>query len=384
MWYYSEMISEAKKPKILYIITKSNWGGAQQYVYDFATNLDKNRYDIAVAFGEGGTLKTKLNESGIRTIQIPFLERDINIIKEIRSFFFLVSLFVKEKPDIIHLNSSKIGALGAFAGRLTGVKRIIFTAHAWAFTEDRAIASRGAILFLHWLTVLFTHKTIAVSEKTKKELVWMPFVAHKIEVIHNGIAPIHFLDRGSAKKILGIDEEPLWIGTISELHQNKGLDFLIAAIVELKKDPQPLPPFKVMIISDGEEKKNLEELIAKNSLTESVFLKGYVADAKIYLKAFDICTLTSRKEGFPYFVLEAGQAEVPLLASAVGGIPEAVHQLESGILVKTGNIKEIRDGLKILILEKDRRTSLASALKKEVEKSFTLDKMISETEKLYK
>src|SRR5688572_22606349 len=115
------------KKKILYIITKSNWGGAQKYVHDLATGLPKEQFDVAVAFGHAspeatqakrgtGSLKERLDVAGIRTISIPRLGRDIQLIDESAVFFSLVKLIRNEKPDVIHLNSPKIGGLGALAG----------------------------------------------------------------------------------------------------------------------------------------------------------------------------------------------------------------------------------------------------------------------------
>src|SRR3989344_323690 len=103
------------KKKILFVITKSNWGGAQKYVFDLATNLPKEEFEPVVACGGGGMLAKRLRAEKIRVVEVPSLERDISFIKEIRAFFFLWKLFQKEKPDVVHLNSSKAAALGALA-----------------------------------------------------------------------------------------------------------------------------------------------------------------------------------------------------------------------------------------------------------------------------
>jgi hypothetical protein len=86
---------ENKKIKILYVITKSNWGGAQRYVYDLATNLPQEKFDVAVVFGGEGELLPKLKEAGIRTILIQKLQRDIGIVNDIASFFSLIKIFLK-------------------------------------------------------------------------------------------------------------------------------------------------------------------------------------------------------------------------------------------------------------------------------------------------
>ncbi|NQV93114.1 glycosyltransferase, partial [Candidatus Kaiserbacteria bacterium] len=143
-----------KKKKILFIITKSNFGGAQRYVYDIARSLSPDAFDVVVAFGGEGLLKDKLAHAKIRTVPIEDLERDINIFNEIDVFFQLLKLYRVEKPDIVHLNSSKIGGIGALAGRIAQVPLIIFTAHGWAFNEERSWGARKIIAFLYWITLI--------------------------------------------------------------------------------------------------------------------------------------------------------------------------------------------------------------------------------------
>ena len=167
------------------------------------------------------------------------------------------------------------------------------------------------------------------------------------------------------------------IGTISELHKNKGLDFLISACADLPEN------VSVYIIGDGEEKENLVKQIEKLGLQKKVFLLGRIENARKYLKAFDIFTLTSRTEALPYAFLEAGLAGLPVVTSRVGGIPEIVENEKNGILVEVGNVAEIAKSLKNLVLEPQKRASFGLALREKIEKEFSLEKMIFETEKFY-
>ena len=102
------MHQKHNKTKVLYIITKSNWGGAQRYVYDMAMGISKNGYEAVVALGGNGTLKEKLGGAGIRTITIPNLERNVNIFSEWKVFFDLLKIYRIERPNVIHLNSTSI------------------------------------------------------------------------------------------------------------------------------------------------------------------------------------------------------------------------------------------------------------------------------------
>jgi glycosyltransferase involved in cell wall biosynthesis len=274
-----------------------------------------------------------------------------------------------------------MGLVGGAAGRLCGIPQIIFTLHGLASNEDRPFLSRKFFLFLHWLTILLSHVTIAVSEKTKKDLRGLPFVRRKIFVVHNGVEKINFEEKIAARKYLAelAQTEPteIIIGTISELHKNKGLDFLISACLNLPEETT------VYIVGDGEEKSNLSKQIEKLGLEKKVFLLGQVENAKKYLKAFDIFTLTSRTEALPYVLLEAGSAGLPVVVSRVGGIPEIIENEKSGILAEAGNVSEIAKSLKNLVLEPQKRAELGHALQEKVDRDFSLQKMIEETEKIY-
>jgi len=139
-----------KRTKIFYLITKGNFGGAQRYVYELASSLPTSDYEVSVILGEGETLAKKLAEKNIRTIRLPELGRDINLGGDWSVFWSLYRIFRRERPDIIHLNSSKIGGLGSLAGRLAGVKKIIFTGHGWPFNEKRPWLQKKIISFYHF------------------------------------------------------------------------------------------------------------------------------------------------------------------------------------------------------------------------------------------
>ncbi len=378
------MPSVKAKQKILFIVTKGNWGGVQRYVYDLTTHLPEKSFDVVVAMGEGVILPLRLTEAGVRNISLPSLGRDVKLVDDLKTFFTLRRLFRAEKPNIVHLNSSKAGAMGALAGRLARVSKIIFTAHGWAWNEDRSKISRLVITFLHWLTVILAHETIVVAETTRRQMLRFPFTRRKMVVINNGISILdtHFLDRETARReLLGevATGEPnsLWIGTISELHSNKGLQYLIQAIKILNKS------LTVVVIGEGEERERLEKYIKLLNLEHQIHLVGRKDNAAKYLKAFDFFTLTSITEAFPYVILEAGAAGLPVVASGVGGIPEIITSMQSGILVKPRQPSEIAKAIEFLLTYPDKANQFGQELKRVVEKNFSTSKMVKETVAIY-
>lgn len=373
--------------KVYYVITKANWGGAQRYVYDLATNLPKDKFVPIIVCGGNGTLVDKAEAAEIQVIKLPGLGRDVNVWNDFLVFLALIKLFKKEKPAIIHLNSSKIGGLGSLAGRIARVPKIIFTAHGWAFNEARPKWQKKVIAFLHWLTIRFSHRVITVAQIEAEQVATWPKIRGKIKTIYNGISPLPFLYRDTAREQLLARYPSLmpyrnqfWIGTIGELHQNKDFVNAIGAIALLKRQ---YPEVRYLIIGEGEQKSKLESLITEFELEKNVFLLGPIPDAPKYLKAFDLFLLNSRKEGLPYVILEAGLAGLPVVATRVGGIPEIITKDQTGVLVPPEEAEATAEAIEALMSNGLEREILGRNLETFVRNNFSLEQMVEKTVALY-
>ena len=354
-------MNQARK-KVLYLITKATWGGAQRYVYDLATHLPKEKFEVIVAFGQAGKLANDLATAGIETRQLPSLGRDIAFFSDVISFFQILSLLRRERPDVLHLNSSKAAALGALASRLCGIKKIIFTVHGWPFKEPRNSFSKFIIYVLSCLTALLSHETITVSERDRHIGEHMWFVKNKMEWIPLGIQTQEILSRDKASSILSIVTKRPRIVTIAELTANKGIKFGIEAIALLRQTNIDVEYF---IIGEGEERKALEQLAIGRGISDRVHFLGFVPDANRYLNAFDTFLLPSLKEGMPYVLLEAATADIPIVATPAVDVDFVVKRVPIGAA-----------------------HAIADTLKETPEKTFSrytfsLDKMVEETAKVY-
>jgi glycosyltransferase involved in cell wall biosynthesis len=301
------------RTKVLFLITKGTWGGAQRYVYDLATNIPRDRFDAVVAYGTRGKLAEDLTAAGIRTLQLASLGRDVAAISDIKSFFELRRCLRNERPDVLHLNSSKAAALGALAGRIAGVKKVIFTVHGWPFRENRDAFSRAVIWLVSWFTALCSTNVICVSEFDLQQAKKMPFVGKKSVRIYNGI-DLH-MQFGSGDIIRSKFPAGAKItGLIGELTKNKNQQALIG------RARNDLAMY-VAIVGDGEDRVKLESLVERYDLGDRVKFFGFVPAAEA-LKGFDLFMLPSLKEGLPYVLIEARLAGVPIAAHGVGGVPE--------------------------------------------------------------
>lgn len=320
---------QKEQRKILYIITKSSWGGAQRYVYDLAEHFNEKN-GVSVAFGKnefGGDniFENKLQEKNIRSIELKEIERDIKILGDIKGFFALIKLLRKEKPDIVHLNSSKIGGLGALAARISRIEKIIFTTHGLPFLEKRDFIAHNAVKIFSLLTVALSTNTICVSKCEYRKLTKYKLFRKKIHKIYNGIKKPDFLSREQARTELAekfnipIKDDTYIIGSIAELTHTKGL---MKFLKKLRKRKNKGRKFMYIHFGTGELADKLREKTHKLELTKNVFWLGFVPNASKYLKALDLFTLPSRKEGLPYVLLEAKMAGIKIKANKVGGVEE--------------------------------------------------------------
>ncbi len=371
--------------KILYVITKSNFGGAQRYVYELAVAMREAGHRVAVASAADGILVDKLKAAGVTHYPIKSFQRDINPRKELGVISELNACLKDFRPDVIHLNSSKAGLIGAIVSRFQRVPKIIYTSHGWAFNEDRNLIEKSIFGLLHWLTVLFSHRTIVVSNALQAQL-HGPFIKKKMEVIHLGREyPNHF-NKGEAREALAKYNEELsdhlsdsWTGTIAELHPVKQHEITIRAIARLANRGIIV---RHIIIGDGQEKNKLEELINELSLQKNVFLLGSIDEASAYLKAFDVFVLSSRSEAFGYVILEAAQAGLPIVASNVGGIPEIVQDGSSATLIKNQSGLNFAEGINGYLSDPLKATEHANMANRRA-KEFSFANMVTGTETLY-
>ena len=179
----------SKKQKILYLATLAEWGGAQTYIFDLATSL-RNKYDILVALGgkQNGELIKRLTKLNIPVYYLENLQRSVNFYRDWLAFWNIVKLLKQTKPDIVHLNSSKAGSLGALAAKCCKIKKVIYTVHGLVLNEPLTLPKKIFYWLAEWLSAKFKNNLICVSEYDKKSLLKYKISRpKKIVVIHNGL-----------------------------------------------------------------------------------------------------------------------------------------------------------------------------------------------------
>lgn len=197
----------------------------------------------------------------------------------------------------------------------------------------------------------------------------------KAVVVYNGLPPAEPSPQTPSS------DQALVIGCVARMDAAKGVFNLLEAFRQLLKNH---PQLRLVLVGAGDGSTSLAKLVAEHGLTNSVTLAGhYSGDVSQLLSQFDIFAFPSLWEGFPYSILEAMRAGLPIISTNVGGIPEAITDGVEGLLVSPGSVNELTNGLERLIKDQQLRVSLATHARHRFETDFTLEQMASRVKRIF-
>lgn len=315
--------------KIIYLITKTEVGGAQVHLGYLLEEGKKFGFDVLVVSSGTGWLKEKTEKLGFRFIENRFFANSWNPLKHINSVFFLRKIIKKEKPDIVHAHSGAAGFIGRIAS--IGLSKKVFTAHGWSFTKGTPLFRRTIAILAENLITPFTDKIITVSNNdyflARKRIF---FSKNKIEVIWNGIEIPQ-----NVNYFLPKINEKIKILFVGRLVPPKEPVKILEAISTFPKEVRQR--FEVSIIGTGKEGFLIEAFIKEKGKDITVKMLGDVPNERIgeIYQSSHIFALPTRWEGLPMTIIEAMSYGLPVVASDVGGIKEAIGE-GAGVLIKKG------------------------------------------------
>ncbi len=375
------------KPKLLYLITSSAWGGAERYVARLAAAA-RSGFDVTVAAGSSARSELfKALPNGIRTFEIPALRRPISPWNDLKAVNAVRKMIDREGYALIHSNSSKAGLIAALAVRLSKRRpALIFTAHGWGFLERRPFPFRLLMLASEKLASLWRSATIVLTETERAVALDKDLsVPARLHLIPLGIDPdeIAFLGRDAAltelSKACGVPAFERIIGTIANSYPAKNLPMLLEAFDAVAGE---FPDVDLVVIGDGPK---MPELLARRSglaHRARICLPGALPDAARLLKAFDLFILPSTKEGLPWAILEASLAGVPIIATRVGALPELIEDGETGLLIPPADRERLVSAIRSVLAGQDLSQKLKSGAPRIAERR-SGSSMVASTLELY-
>lgn len=368
------------KKKLIYFTDTVAYGGAEEYLKILAMGV-KSEFKTTVAMPKRDGTKELVEEIRDAGIDVDYIETSNT--KPRQSLWNSFLYFLKERPDIVHfiLTWPPFCRYPLLAARILNLR---------CFLTEQLVPKNYQLrkydIFYKRLAYSAVKKAIAVSYENRQNLVSIfGLPEDKITVVHNGIDLSRFqnLDSNRLEKIgkeLQIPEDALIITTIGRLHQQKGHEYLI------KASKIVLSQFKdaiFLVVGEGELEDELQRMTNSLGLGDNFRHTGRRKEIPEILGLTDIFVLPSLFEGLPLVILEAMAAGKPVIASNISGIPEAVIDGATGILVPSQNEKELAGAILDLLTNSIKRKLMGENGKERASKYFSHKRMIEMTKRLY-
>jgi glycosyltransferase involved in cell wall biosynthesis len=365
--------------KVVHVVTRLDLGGAQQNTLYTVAHLDRSRFEPVLVAGEGGVLDAEA--ASCRTVFLSSLVHPVSPLRDVLAYLELTSLFLHEKPSVVHTHSSKAGILGRFAAFTAGVPVIVHTYHGFGFHDRQNGLVKAMYVFLERLACRVSTALIYVSRANQDYA-----ARHGLppgELIRSGVKLSELpaaVDKARLKMGAGIGMHKPLVVSIGNLKPQKNAGDFVAVAAKVCA---ALPEARFYFIGDGPQRRELEARVFALGLEGRVLLPGWRRDAAQWLAAADAFVMTSLWEGLPRSLVEAMASGVPPLCYAVDGVSDLIVDGANGVSVAPGDVDALADRL-IRVLQDDAlRTKLGRAAAASIGPEFDIDGMVRAQERLY-
>jgi L-malate glycosyltransferase len=291
------------------------------------------------------------------------------------SIFKLWKIARQFQPDLIHAHDSRTLGLAAILKllgqevKLVAARRVAFQIRKnifWRLKYQRAV-----------------DRIITVSKFIREQLLKAGIGSDKVEVVYDGWTSDEVGSgeaRSLARRSFGLTESEWVLGCIGQFTSEKGHEVLIRGVKKLRERCQKV---RLVLVGDGPLRKRYERMIGELGLVSQVIFPGFVTDLNCLVPAFDLFVFPSLSEGLGSTLLMVMAHHVPVCASRVGGIPELVIEGETGSLFEPGDAQALADTVLKCTHDRALTQKMAETAYHRVKSEFSVERMVSETYKIY-
>lgn len=371
----------ARRPRVLHLIVNFESGGTERQAVELLKRIDQDRYDVKLAvLRNRGPLAEEIEAQFPNIPEFPLTSfYDANFIKQVGR---LREFIKQEQIDILHAHDFYSDMLGVVAARSVGIKVI---ASQRNLQQSDRISHRIGQRFISAVA----HRMLVNSNAIRQHLMinWKT-PSDKIVLVRNGLRDFSELYCGQWQRPthdelcweLGVDKNSKLVGCVANLRPVKGHQYLIDAAAQVIKE---IPNAHFVLIGEGELRNDIQSQAQQLGIADHVHLMGYRADAPKLQTAFDLSVLSSLHEGLPNSVMEAMAARVPVVATAVGGVPELIIDGETGYLARPVDAQNLALNITTALLDERGSAAIAARGHYFVTNKFGMHRMVNEVENLY-
>ena len=359
---------------IAHLLTRGDvFGGAQSHVRDLTLELRRLGHEVTVLTGAPGVFTDQLRQVGIPCLQVRSLVRPLQPHRDVAAFIQLSSALCHLKPDVLCAHTAKAGSLGRAVARLLDIP-CVFTPHGWSMFDRNSLKWNPLFYGAERLAGRLGARVINVCDFERQFAEKCRVCpTNKLEVVHNGIAEIpltrkYSLDTQPPLIVMG---RPLRSSAKGSLHPAPGAFRFLC----LK--------WSLLLVGEGELQPQFMAQVAALGLSDRVRILPPETNIARLLMEAQIYVLSTHFEALPISILEAMRASLPVVATDVGGISESVHNEETGLLARYGDVGHLKDALAQLIAHPALRRALGNAGHQVWSEQFTASTMAARTIEVY-
>jgi glycosyltransferase involved in cell wall biosynthesis len=361
----------------------SCFGGAEHLALLIATRLDPDRFDSILAISRWPlTGPWKDDPSAQQALDIlesspaRFLPLARRRKVDIRALGRLERFLRRERVDVLHSHKFGSNVWGTLVGRLARVPVVLAHEHTWSYEGqplrrflDRELIARGASRF------------IAVSREDRRRMSDVEGIdPARTLFIPNGVLASPEPSGRDVRAELGIAGGTPVIGAVGVLRAQKALHVVLRALAQLREHR---PDIRLLIVGDGPERAGLEALAAELGIVDAVIFMGHRGDVPDVLRAIDVAVSSSDFEGSPLAVMEYMDAALPIVATAVGGVPDLIESGVHGVLVPRSDPTALAGAIEQTLAEPERAREMGERARERRRSEFDIDTLVRRLEALY-
>jgi glycosyltransferase involved in cell wall biosynthesis len=371
------------------IFSRLNVGGPSVHVILLSAGLSGLDYQTTLVLGREDAHEGNMNylaeRYGVRPVILPCLGREISLLNDLRATFALWRLLKKTKPLIVHTHTSKAGFSGRLAARMAGIPVLVHTFHGHVLRGYFGPFKTWLLTALERGLARWTDAIVTVSRAVKADLVALGVAEEaKFHVIELGLDLQPFLSLSGRSGVLrnacGIEETLPLVGIVGRLVPIKDHETFLTAAALVRRSGQPA---FFAVIGDGELRQHLESRAFELGLGDSIKFFGWRTDLADVYADLDLVVLSSRNEGTPVSLIEAAAAGKPVVATAVGGIPDFIQHGSNGYLVPPGDSQALAAAISMILADPARAGALGTWGRKMVSERFATRRLLADHHQLY-
>jgi|Deesub1362A_J573_1020465.scaffolds.fasta_scaffold00173_30 glycosyltransferase involved in cell wall biosynthesis len=354
--------------RILHTEWSDDMGGQEKRVLAEMVGLRRRGHYVAIACRGHAKIRAEAEGLGIKTHILPFRRP-----YDIESIFRLIRLIQRERFEIVNTHSGVDSWVGGLSARLARAPVLVRTRHL------NIPLRRNPLNFIHYLPDMY----ITCGDDMRMRLIKdCGFPEDRVISIPTGVDREFFEVRRDKRRAVryGLSKDSPVIVNVGILRSVKGHEVTFRAV---RTVIERVPDARFLIVGDGPARERLERMVDDLDIRKYVIFTGFVRDITEIYSLSDIAILSSWSEGLPQSLTQAMAAGVPVVATAVGGVPEVVIHEQTGLLVEAGDSQGLARGVIKLLEDPGLCRRLAEKAKQHVMDRYTMDHMIESIEALY-